>query len=43
MDSKRFTVDLANPDLRLVTYQVTVLFKDGRSFETPKSLTRDNA
>jgi hypothetical protein len=41
MDSKRFTVDLANPDLRLVTYQVTVLFKDGRSLETPKSLTRD--
>lgn len=40
-DPQSFTVDLANPDLRLVTYQVTVLFRDGRSFETPKSLTRD--
>jgi hypothetical protein len=41
LDPQSFTVDLANPDLRLVTYQVTVLFRDGRSFETPKSLTMD--
>lgn len=40
-EPQSFTVDLTNPDLLLVTYKVTVLFRDGRSFETPKSFTMD--
>lgn len=40
-EAQSFTVDLADPDQRLVTYRVTVLFRDGRYFENPASLTRD--
>jgi len=40
--TKSFTVDLRNPDLRLVSYKATVLFKDGRMFEVPQSFTRQD-
>lgn len=40
--TKTFSVDLRNPDLRLVAYQVTVLFKDGITYEVPRSFTLEN-
>lgn len=40
--TKTFSVDLRNADLRLVAYQATVLFKDGISYEVPRSFTRAN-
>ncbi|NTU82805.1 MAG: hypothetical protein HGA45_26135 [Chloroflexales bacterium] len=39
--SKTFTVDLQNPDLRRVTYSVTVMYRDGRLLEIPRSATLD--
>lgn len=39
--TRSFVVDLRNPDLRRVTYNVTVLFKDGRLLEAPRSSTLD--
>jgi hypothetical protein len=39
--SKTFSVALANPDLRQVAYEVTVLFRDGRLAEIPRSYTLD--
>jgi len=40
--TKSFSVDLRNADVRLVAYQVTVLFKDGMTYEVPRSFTRAN-
>ena len=40
--TKTFSVDLRNPDLRLIGYQMTVLFKDGMTYEAPRSFTRNN-
>lgn len=40
-ETKSFTVDLRNPDLRKVAYSVTVMFKDGRLLEIPRSYTLD--
>ena len=40
-DSKTFLVDLANPDLRLVSYQSTILYHDGSQSAISRSLTRD--
>ena len=37
--TKIFSVDLVNSDQRLLTYQVTVLYKDGRMTEIPPSFT----
>lgn len=37
--TKTFVVDLRNPDLRRVAYNVTILFKDGRVLEVPRSYT----
>jgi hypothetical protein len=37
--TKTFTVDLRNPDLRRVAYNVIILFKDGRVLEIPRSYT----
>lgn len=39
--SKIFKVDLMNPDYRTVAYQVTLLFKGGRTLEIPPSVTND--
>ncbi|WP_216324517.1 hypothetical protein [Deinococcus aestuarii] len=38
--TRSFVVDLENPELREVSYTVTVLFKDGRTLEIPRSVTR---
>ena len=38
---KKFTVDLADPNLRQVSYKATVLFKNGRMLEVPLSTTLD--
>ncbi len=40
--TKSFSVDLHNPDARLVAYQVTVLFRDGHMAEVPQSFTRQD-
>jgi hypothetical protein len=40
--TKSFSVDLRNPDARLVAYQVTVLFRDGHMVEVPQSFTRQD-
>lgn len=40
-DPKTFIVDLANPDLRLVAYQTTILYHDGSQTTIARSLTRD--
>lgn len=40
--TQSFSVDLHNPDARLVAYQVTVLFRDGHMAEVPQSFTRQN-
>jgi hypothetical protein len=37
--SQTFVVDLEDPTVRHVAYQVTVLFKDGRTLEVPRSVT----
>lgn len=39
--TKSFTVDLRNPDLRRVAYSVTVMYRDGRLLEIPRSYTLD--
>ncbi|NJO78332.1 MAG: hypothetical protein HC827_07240 [Cyanobacteria bacterium RM1_2_2] len=39
--SKNFVVDLVNPSRRQIAYQVTILFKNGRLLEVPRSLTND--
>lgn len=39
--SKNFKIDLVNPDYRTVAYQVTLLFKGGRTLEVPPSVTND--
>lgn len=39
--AKTFVVDLVNPDVRQITYQMTVLYHDGRQAEIPRSVTRD--
>lgn len=36
---KTFSVDLADPDARRVSYRITVLFKDGSMTEIPRSFT----
>jgi len=41
-DTVTFSVDLRNPDVRLITYEVTVLFKGGLTHQVPKSFTRTN-
>jgi hypothetical protein len=38
-ESRSFVVDLRDPDRRLVAYRVTVMFKDGRLVEIPRSVT----
>ena len=40
--TKTFSVDLRNVDLRLVAYQLIVLFKDGITYEVPRSFTNAN-
>lgn len=40
-ETKTFSVDLVNPDLRRVKYEVTVLYNDGRSAQIPPSYTLD--
>lgn len=37
--SKTFSVDLVDPDRRMVSYKVIILFKDGRLVEVPRSFT----
>lgn len=37
--SKTFKVDLVNLERRLITYQATILFKNGRLLEVPRSVT----
>lgn len=37
--SKTFKVDLVNPERRLIAYQATILFKNGRMLEVPRSVT----
>jgi hypothetical protein len=39
--TRQFVVNLGNPDQRLVSYQVTVVFRDGRLVEIPRSYTLD--
>jgi hypothetical protein len=39
--TKIFSVDLVNPENRLINYKVTTLFLDGRTVEAPRSSTRD--
>lgn len=39
-ETKTFSVELANLDLRRVGYKVTVMFLDGRLLEIPQSFTR---
>jgi hypothetical protein len=39
--SKNFVVDLVNPTRRQIAYQITILFKNGRLLEVPRSLTND--
>ena len=38
---KKFTVDLPDPNNRMIAYKTTILFKDGRSLEVPNSFTLD--
>lgn len=39
--SKNFVVDLVNQARRQIAYQVTLLFKNGRMLEVPRSLTNE--